>query len=77
MNISPTMSEAQIRAAIASADEAARQELALARLCRDPVNIEWRRKTADIYRELACDYRHVLAEHVLLEGTHQMTETVQ
>jgi hypothetical protein len=79
MNIARSKSESQIRAAIASAEASALQELAWSRRCRDPKNIEWRRRTAEIYREVASDYRYALAEHLLLERAvyHPMADKVQ
>lgn len=79
MNIARAKSEAQIRAAIAAAEATARRELALARFFRDPKNIEWRRRNADVYLEVACDYRYALAEHLLLDAAiyHPMPEKVQ
>jgi len=79
VNIARTKSEAQLRAAIASAEASALQELQWGQLCKDPKNIEWRRKTAEIYREVAADYRYALAEHLFLDSLiyHPMPERIQ
>jgi len=79
MNIARAKSEAQIRAAIASAEASAARELALAQFFRDPKNVEWRRRNAEVYREMAADYRYALAEHLFLDGLiyYPMPEQVQ
>lgn len=58
--------EAQIRAAIAEAEASARLELECSKLCRDPRNIDFRRRAAALWREVAAEYRSELAMHLLL-----------
>lgn len=79
MNLARTKTEAQIRAAIAAAENAAQEELERATLCADPKNIHMRQMNAAVHRETAAEYRHALAEHLLLDGIvyHAMPETVQ
>ena len=79
MNIARAKTEAQIRAAILSAETASLHELEWAALCRDPDNIRMRQTNAAIHREVAAEYRVALAEHLLLDGLvhHAMPEAVQ
>jgi hypothetical protein len=79
MNIARAKTEAQIRAAIAGAEVSASQELAWSRRCHDPKNVQFRRRNAEVYREIASEYRHALAEHLLLDAVayHPMPEKVQ
>ena len=53
--------EAEIRRAIAHAEESARQEEQISKLCRDPRNVEFRRQAASVWREVAGQYREELA----------------
>lgn len=66
-----SQAEALLRSTIAAAETSARNESALAELCRDPKNIRQRRINAEIYGDLAADLRHALAEHLLLDGVAQ------
>jgi hypothetical protein len=79
MNIARNRAEAGIRAGISAAECSERLSLLCASLCTDPRNIALRLGEAELHRQIALEFRHALAEHLLLDGTvhHAIAEQVQ